>query len=241
MFGLLPLLFALAIAEISTRVEVPFAALSSWPQLLGAVAASLALWLVVGEVAARVIARNGRRRWLTRWDLCVQGLVLMWYAWVCYGWGWAAHDLLPGVRLCTVALAPWLLMQAVHWWTLTVAVRRITGHHWSRAGMVLQQFRFGILPMLMILPFFDIGTVIAVNYDLERLWFSGFWGPLLAIYCAQGFMVLVLLVLPLVLVPLWGARRMPSGEMQRLMLRACERLGVRVAGLMRWPMAGGRV
>ncbi len=241
MFGLLPLLFALTIAETSVGLTAPLAPLDSWLQTVGAVAGSLLLWLLLGEVTARLVARDGRRRWLTRWDLLVQGLVLIWFAWVCYGWGWAAQKHVFGTQLFTIALAPWLLMQAVHWWTLTVAVRRVSGHHWSRLGLVLQQFRFGVLPMLLILPFFDIAKVVAQAYDLEKAWFSGASGALLAIYCAQAFMVLVLLVLPLALLPMWGARRMPGGEMQRLMLRACERLGVRVAGLMRWPMAGGRV
>ena len=241
MFGLLPLLFALTIAETSTRVETPFAPLASWSLQIGAVGVSLLLWLVLGEIASRLIATGGHRRWLSRWDWCVQGLILGWYAWVCYGWGWASLGQVFGVKLFLVALAPWVLMQAVHWWTLTVAVRRVSGHHWSRFGLVLQQFRFGVLPMLLILPVFDIGAVIAVRYDLERLWFAGPWGALLAMYLAQGVMVLLLLVLPLALLPLWGAQRMPAGEMQRLMLRACERLGVRVAGLMRWPMSGGRV
>lgn len=241
MFGLLPLLFALTIAEISTLAEAPFAPLTTWPHLLGAIGVSLLAWLVLGEIAARVIARRGERAWLSRWDLVVQALVLGWYAWVCFGWGWSTNAKIGGIRFFLVALAPWVLMQAVHWWTLTVAVRRVSNHHWSRVGLILQQFRFGTLPMLLILPFFDLGKIIAVQYDLERLWFSGPWGALLAVYCAQGFMVLLLLILPLALVPLWGAQRMPPGEMQRLMLRACERLGVRVAGLMRWPMSGGRV
>jgi Zn-dependent protease with chaperone function len=241
MFGLLPLLFALTLAETSTQVRAPLSSLTTWPQLLLAIGGSLALWLVVGEIAARLIATNGRRRWLARWDLLVQGLILLWYAWVCYGWGWTANAQVMGMRFFTIALAPWVLMQVVHWSTLTVAVRRISGHHWSRSGFVLQQIRFGILPMLLILPFFDIGALIANRFDLENAWFSGPWGALLAIYSAQAFMVLMLLVLPLVLLPLWGARRMEPGELQRLMLRACERMGVRVAGLMRWPMAGGRV
>jgi Zn-dependent protease with chaperone function len=241
MFGLLPLLFALTIAEISTLAEAPFAPLTTWTQLLSAVGASLLTWLVVGEIAARVVARRGDRASLARWDWLVQGLVLGWYAWLCFGWGWSTNAKIGGIRFFLVALAPWVLMQAVHWWTLTVAVRRVSNHHWSRVGLILQQFRFGTLPMLLILPFFDLGKIIAVQYDLERLWFSGPWGVLLAMYCAQGFMVLLLLILPLALVPLWGAQRMPPGEMQRLMLRACERLGVRVAGLMRWPMSGGRV
>ena len=236
MFGLLPLLFALAIAETSTHAQMPLAPLSTWTALLSAVGGSLLVWLVLGETAARVIATGGRRRWLSRWDLFVQGLILGWYAWVCYGWGWSAQ-----AGFFTFALAPWLLMQAVHWWTLAVAVRRVSGHHWSRFGLVLQQFRFGILPMLIILPFFDVGAWFAQRYGLEAAWFSGAQGALLAAYCAQGFMVLILLVLPLALLPLWGAQRMPSGEMQQLMSDACQRLGVRVAGLMRWPMAGGRV
>lgn len=241
MLGLLPLLFALMIAEASTRTEVPFAPLTTWSQQLGAVGGSLLLWLVLGEIAARAIATRENRRWLSRWDWFVQGLILGWYAWVCYGWGWAAYGHFFGVKLFLIALAPWVLMQAVHWWTLTVAVRRVSGHHWSRFGLVLQQFRFGILPMLLILPFFDIGAVIAVRYDLEASWFSGPWGGLLATHMAFGFMVLMMLILPLALLPMWGTQRMPASDMQRLMLRACDRLGVRVAGLMRWPMSGGRV
>ena len=236
MLGLLPLLFALAIAETSTHAQMPLAPLTTWTALLSAVGGSLLVWLVLGETAARAIATGGRRRWLARWDLLVQGLILGWYAWVCYGWGWSAQ-----AGFFTLALAPWLLMQAVHWWTLAVAVRRISGHPWSRFGLVLQHFRFGILPMLLILPFFDVGAWLAQRYGLEAAWFSGAQGALLAAYCAQGFMVLILLVLPLALLPLWGAQRMASGEMQQLMLDACQRLGVRVAGLMRWPMAGGRV
>jgi Zn-dependent protease with chaperone function len=241
MFGLLPLLFALTIAETSTQVQAPLSALSGWPHLLLAVGGSLAVWMVVGEATARLLAVNGRRRWLARWDLLVQGLILLWFAWVCYGWGWTANAQVFGMRFFTIALAPWVLMQVTHWWTLTIAVRRISGYHWSRVGFVLQQIRFGILPMLLILPFFDIGALIANRFDLEKLWFSGPWGALLAIYSAQAFMVLMLLVLPVVLLPLWGARRMEHGELQQVMLRACERMGVRVAGLMRWPMAGGRV
>ncbi|HEX3134939.1 MAG TPA: hypothetical protein VHX44_15340, partial [Planctomycetota bacterium] len=205
MFGLLFLLFALGIAETSTRMEAPFAALHGWPGLLAAVGGSLLLWLVLGEVAARIIAARGQRRWLSRWDLLTQSFVIVWYFWVCYGWGWTQQSELMGVRFFTVALAPWVLMQAVHWWTLTVAVRRISGHHWSRFGLVLQQFRFGVLPMLLILPFFDIGAVIATHYDLEAAWFAGPFGALLAMYLAQGFMVLMLLILPLALLPMWGA------------------------------------
>jgi Zn-dependent protease with chaperone function len=241
MFGLLPLLFALTIAEISTRAVEPLAPLASWPQLLLAVGGSVALWLVLGEVASRILAvSSGRRRWLARWDWCVQALVLLWYAWVCYGWGWTQARI-GGFQFFLVALAPWVAMQAAHWWTLTVAVRRVSGHRWSRPGLVLQQLRFGVLPMLLILPFFDLGKVIAVRYDLENTWFAGELGALFAILCAQAFMVLLLVLLPLVLVPLWGAQRMPDGEMAELMRQACRRLGVRVAGLMRWPMAGGRV
>ena len=83
MFGLLPLLFALAIAETSTHAQMPLAPLATWTALVSAVGGSLLVWLVLGETAARVIATGGRRRWLSRWDLLVQSLILGWYAWVC--------------------------------------------------------------------------------------------------------------------------------------------------------------
>ena len=236
MFGLLPLLFALTIAETATRTVVQSSAGNSWTLLLSTLGISFAVWLVVGEIMARVLGRRGKRLWLSRWDLCAQGIILTWYAWLCYGMGWSAHN-----HFFTLALAPWIVMQIAHWWAMTPAVRMMTGHSWTRMGMVLQQLRFGILPMLVILPFFDIGALIAQYYDLEDTWFSGEWGALLAIYGAQLFMVVVLVVMPWLLLPMWGAQRMPAGEMSDMMRQACDRMGVRIAGLMRWPIPGGRV
>jgi Zn-dependent protease with chaperone function/tetratricopeptide (TPR) repeat protein len=237
MFGLLPLLFAIVIAESATHTVFQSSAGNSWTWLLSVVGVSVVGWLIVGEIMAHMVGRRGKRSWLHRWDLLVQTMIIIWYGVLCYVWGWSAHS----HNFISIALAPWVIMQIAHWWVLTPAVRMMTGHPWTRIGMVLQQLRFGILPMLLILPCFDIGTFIAQRYDLERAWFSGPMGPLLVMFCSQLFMVAALMILPLLLLPLWGARRMPDGDMADMMRQACERMGVRIAGLMRWPIPGGRV
>jgi Zn-dependent protease with chaperone function len=237
MLGLLPLLFAVTIAETSTaaRIAFPFQPLHGWGAHLCALAVSLALWLLLSETMARLVSHSGQRRWLMRWDFTAQALILAWYAWACFGWGWSRQT-----SLFTSALAPWVVMQMAHWWCLALAARRISGHPWSRAGLVAHHVRFGILPMLIVLPFFDAGAWLAARWNIEEEWFAGKWGALRATYCAQLFMIVAMAGLPALLVPLWGARRLPASELQELMLAACARMRVRVAGLMRWPIPGGR-
>jgi STE24 endopeptidase len=238
MFGLLPLIFALLVAETTAKTHA-LVPLPGSGRLLATIAGCIAGWALVNEVAARLIARTRQRRLLGRWELAAQAAMLLWFAWACYGWGWSSwangHDF--GY---TLAIAPWVAMQAAHWWGLAPAVRAISGHPWSRAGLVAHQFRFGVLPMAIVLPLFDVGAWIAVHWHLEP-WFDGYWGLLLGAYCAQLFMVVLLILLPLALMPLWGAKRMLSSELEQLMREACVHMGVKVAGLMRWPVPGGRV
>jgi hypothetical protein len=91
--------------------------------------------------------------------------MLLWFTWTCYGWGWsswAAHGHQFGY---TCAIAPWVAMQAAHWWGLTPAVRAITGYPWTRRGMMMNQFRFGVLPMALVLSLLDIGAWIAGSLE----------------------------------------------------------------------------
>ncbi len=237
MFGILPLLFALGIAQTANKAALPTAASVSWMTIFIFIGLSVVTWLIGGELIARLIGRGGRRRWLGRWDLFAQGFILAWYTWLCYSYGWSARS----HNLYSMALAPWLLMQFTHWWAMTPAVRAVTGHAWTRFGFILQQLRFGILPMLLIMPCFDVGTIIASHYNLEEYLFSGPYGFLLAIYSAQLFLLFALVIMPFFLLPLWGAKQMPEGELADFMRQACNKLGVRIAGLRRWPIPGGRV
>lgn len=235
--GLIPLMLAVVIAEAATQLAVPLAPLASWRERLIVVGLVLVAWLLTGEIVARLVARTGSRRWLMRWELVAQALILLGYTWICLGWGWSAAS----PRLFTLALAPWIALQAIHWWTSTVAVRQITGNSWTRAGRVLYRLRFGVMPMMLILPFFDIGAWIAQHWDLENTWFAGGWGALRATYCAQLFMGAVMVLMPLALLPLWGVRPLPADAITIRLAECCRRTGVAVAGLMCWPESGSRI
>jgi Zn-dependent protease with chaperone function len=106
---------------------------------------------------------------------------------------------------------------------------------------VLYRLRFGVLPMLLILPFFDVGAWIAQHWDLESTWFAGGWGALRATYCAQLFMGVVMVLMPLALLPLWGVRPLPPDAVTVRLAECCRRTGVAVAGLMCWPESGSRI
>ncbi len=239
MVGLLPLIFALLVAETTADAHALIPLGRPWLLEL-IVLAGLLVWAGINELVAHVIARHGRRRMLVRWELVAQALMLAWFGWLCYGWGWSAEAAHGHQFGYTWAIAPWVAMQAAHWWGLTPAVRAITGHQWTRAGLMMHQFRFGVLPMVLVLPLFDIGPWIAHRWNIES-WFTSYWGLLLGAYLAQLVMIALLIVLPLLLMPLWGAKPMFASELERLMRDACRRMGVRVAGLMRWPVPGGRV
>jgi Zn-dependent protease with chaperone function/tetratricopeptide (TPR) repeat protein len=236
MFGLLPLLFALTVAETATRTFFPSAPQYTWWHIGIFISLSLCGWLAVGEIIAHWIGRLHRRRVLARYDIVVQALILLWYGFLCYGMGYAKR-----CELFTAVLAPWVIMNMVHWWTMTPAMRIVSGHPWKRSALVLQQLRFGILPMLFILPFLDIGAAIARYFDWEAQWFSGAHGALLSIYCTQLFMVAVLIFMPLILMPLWGVKKMTDEEVIAQMRQACEKMGVKIRDFMRWPSTGGRL
>ena len=235
MMGLLPLLFALLIADTSARTRVPLFELHGHYALTLAMAGSVVAWLAVSEVVARLLARSGGRKWMVRWDVTAHALILAWFAWACYGWGWTAW-----AGSYTLTLLPWVFMQAIHWWCMTVPVRVVGGHPWSRWGRLVFQFRFSVLPIAIILPCLDLGAWLANWWKIEH-WFTGFWGMLAAAYGVQIFILVALVVFPLGLIYLWGARPMPDSDLARLMRRACGVMGVRVAGLMRWPVPGGRI
>lgn len=239
MAGLLPLIFVLVIAESSAAARPLHQpqwsfAIWWWPLVL---TLSFVTWAAVSEVVARLVARRGSWRVMMRADLALQGAILAWFAWLCYGWGWSWHH-----RSFTVALLPWLAVQMVHWWSQTHAVRVISGHPWTRSARVLYQLRFGVLPVLLILPFFDVGEWLAQTLDIERFYDpSQPFGLLLTALSVQGFLLAVLALLPVLLVWLWGAKPLDQTELVGHLRSLCDRMGVRVAGLMRWPVPGGRI
>lgn len=238
MSGLLPLIFILVIAETSSKAEPlhKHHALHTawwWPMVLGL---SVLVWLGIGELASRWVIRRGSWKIMAQTDVVLQGAILAWYAWICYGWGWSHYGTF------TLSLMPWLLLQTAHWWSQAPSIQAISGHPWSRMGRVLYQWRFGVLPVVLILPFFDIGEWLSKFLDIEQFYnVSEPSGLVLMALSVQGFLLVVLALLPVLLIWLWGAKPLEKNEFTERMRGLCSTMNVQVAGLMRWPVPGGRV
>jgi Zn-dependent protease with chaperone function len=234
MFGLLPLLFALAIVETSYDhgLERAFTA-RAWLLPLGV---SIVAWLATCEVAVRSLARVRDRRWLDRWDMAAQAIVLLWFAWLCYWRSWVCE-----VKVYTPAIMPWMAMQAIHWWSMAEAARSVGGHPWTRGGLLMHHVRFGMLPMLIILPVFDLCNAATMRFGIQR-WFIDHVG--LQMTMVAGSLALGLAVvglLPAFLVRLWRAQPLPEGLLRDTLAAACRQMGVGVRAIMIWPVPGGRV
>lgn len=239
MAGLIPLLIALTIVETSARSSRSLADQRSvfvWLVLL------LGLWWLSCETVARILAMRATRsesithRLLTRWDLLAQVLGVGLFAWICYGLGWS-H--LAGYY--TLALAPWALLQGLHWWCLALPVRAVTGVPWTRWSYVSHHVRFALMPLAVALPILDVSALIANHSLLKSTWL--FTQHMDEVNLAGGLLLALALVglLPWVLVRMWGAKPLPPGAARDELAAACQRAGVRVNAIMHWPTHGGRV
>lgn len=231
MFALLPYLFALVIAEGAgadgQRAVWP---LAGWNAVGPALAGTLVGWALLCAVANRLVARTRRHSAMAAWDWVAQGLMLAWFAWLCLGWGWARWA--PGQA---VTVLPFAAMLCVHWFFLAVSARGVSGQPWTRGGMLLHQLRFSALPLLMGL------TVLT---DLARLVEARISTPVevvLGVIGLELMMLLVLVLVPALMVRMWGARPLPPGPQRDRLVAACDAMGVRVRQVMRWPVPGGRM
>jgi Zn-dependent protease with chaperone function len=238
MAGLLPLLIALTIIETAVhhgRAE----ATGAWTmaRALSVIAAGLALWLTICELGGRILTRQPAlsRRWLERWDILLQGASLIGFAGLCYGGGWATR-----ADYYSLALAPWVVAQATHWWCLAPVVRTATSVPWSRNALLWHQVRFSLLPFAVALPVLDLCTWIARSTPLEH-WLFATFGEVVNV--AGGFILAAALVtlLPWLLVRMWGAQPLTDPGLYQELSGACARAGVQIGAILRWPVRGGRV
>ena len=229
MVGLLPYLFALVIANqaaLSAHIVQPL----SLGQLGLAIAGSLVVWLVACLAINAWVGRRRQHRLLGWWEIASQALILGWFGWLCLGWGWSAA--VPGSAL---ALLPFAAALCVHWFCFASAVGGVTGQHWTRRAMLTHQLRFSALPLLIALTVVvDIAEHIALQLTDRVQMVAGVIG-------LEMLMVGMLVLVPAVLVRLWGAKPLEPGPLRDRLQAACDAMGVRVAQLMRWPVPGGRM
>jgi len=223
--AILPLFAALLMIQAHRGHEVAAA---------GPLAASgvvVALWFCATAILGRVLQTRGNRRSLRLAEHFAQGVCLGLLLWLCREQGWARWA--PG---WSAALVPWLLMQISLWWNLAPAIAVISGSPWSRGGLVLHHLRFELAPILLVLPILDL-----CEWGGDRLgtlaWFSGPDGLVLSLLGGWVLVVALLALLPFVLLPLWGARRLPDTPLTRQLAADCAGVG----HLRQWHSPGGSV
>jgi len=233
MTGLLPLLIALTILETaahglrSGETWSVFAMLIPW---------GLLLWWLLCETVGRLIATRWRtRRALELWDIIAQAMAIGSFAGLCYGLGWAHR-----VTGYTLALAPWMAMMAIHWWCMATPVRAVTGATWTRGGLLLHHLRFSLLPLMIAWPVLDVCAWIG-NHTAIGPWLLGNFGEAANIAGASLMALGLVALMPWLLVKLWGAQRLTDPLLIAELDTDCQRSGVKVSAIMRWPVRGGRV
>ena len=227
MHGLLPLLIALALVESAKRVET--APYGSMAMLMGG---SLVAWLILAELLSRLAGGRGRRV-LDLWDNAGQVLMLGWFAWICLGLGWSGIS-----HAYTLLLAPWVVANAIHWWTMAGAWRRL-GAPWTRIGWVRHHLRFGLLPVAALLPVMDVCDVVGRHLSIDR-WIVDHLGPAWNVAGSFALAIGLIVALPWILVRLWGARPLQDPEAAQLLRAGCQASGVGVTAVLAWPVEGGR-
>ena len=239
MAGLIPLLIALTIVETaahSGRALTDPRTILVWLALLSGI------WWLSCETVARILCIRATRsesithRLLMRWDVLAQTLVIGLFAWLCYGLGWS-HQ----AGYYSLALAPWVMLQGIHWWCLALPMRTISGVPWTRWSYLSHHVRFALLPLAVALPILDVSAWIGNHSFLKSTWL--FTHHMDEVNLAGGLLLALALVglLPWILVRLWGAKPLPAGPMHDELAAACSRTGVRVTAILHWPIQGGRM
>jgi Zn-dependent protease with chaperone function len=239
MAGLLPLLIALTIIETAGHPGQADAVGSlSLVRLLSLLGWGTAVWWLFCETVARTLVALPRlpRTSIARWDVAAQAIALGSFAWFCYGGGWATRC----GHYLSIALAPWLAWQCIHWWCLCLPLRRATLVPWNRWAFLWHQVRFSLLPLMVTLPVID-GFFFVGNSTPLGPWFLRQLGDVGNVIGAFVVSLGLLLLLPWFLVRLWGAQPLPASALRDELQSACARARIPITAILRWPVHGGRV
>lgn len=216
---LTPLLIiaALALVQIAQSGNLLLPQEQWWVPFSGAM-----LLLAATEYAARQLARHPRGRGLHRIDLSVQLLALMLFSyWV------LSSDWVRSQTHSTLCLLPLLLLQFLLWFSLG---RCVSHDGWrQRLSFAALRFRFELLPILVLVIGLDFFQLLAGLWNSEQ-------STAIPEEVLQLLMALVLIsILPLLLVRLWGCRRIHDPQLQQLIQDACRRSGVHITRAYTWP------
>ncbi len=146
----------------------------------------------------------------------------------------AASHTLAGILAASLYMALACLV-----WSQTYRLESLVLQQpWSRGQFVAGQARFVapvIFPWFLLSLLSDLATWL---WPQGEDWLSGQWGDL-------AFLALFALMVAIIFPPLvrgwWGCREVPPGPVRSVVQETLDRLGVKVAAILNWPIMGGRV
>ncbi len=219
MIAVLPLIFALLIAQMAVINPVVIINPSPWPATSFAgvvVGLGLLLWWPVQILAGRLLRHRERL-----WDHLGTGLALLLHAGWCLLLAWP-----PWPQLSLHGILPFIALLVIQWRTMDRQRQARTG---SNAALRL---RLGILPLVVVLALID-GTLLAIDLLLAPI-----LSPTLLDISALAALVAVLVASPRLILALWGTRPLPPGPLNDDLRQLCASARIRIAGLRLWPMPG---
>lgn len=240
MFGILPLIFALVIAQTAEGLTPtrPLGPLPPWQASLVQIAACIAIWAVAMAVGARLLRRRQSPRLLALWDGATTGASLGIFALWCYELGWS--HLAGSTSL--VQLAPYIALLMPAWYAGGIAWSPPGQSHRARE-LLATRLRFGLLPALVALALFDLAQLLILQplLALDTGAATPTWLSLTVSLASFATVFTVLLLLPAIVVRLWAARPLPPGPARELLEDGCRRAGFAAKRIMTWPAAAGRL
>ncbi len=147
-----------------------------------------------------------------------------------------AHSAVLGSAL---GVLPFVLLLCVVWWEAYPLQGVLLGQSGTRPRFVLAHARMEfpvLVPWLALMGLTDL---------LALAWPAGFraleTNPLLQLFYAPLFLVLVGIFLPVLVKAMWGCQPVPPGPLRDHLEGLCAGLRLRVREILYWPLLEGRV
>ncbi|WP_461394301.1 TPR domain-containing protein [Deferrisoma sp.] len=173
-----------------------------------------------------------------------QAVMLVPFAAVCYATDYVGLVVEPAagrseMLASVLGILPFVALLGILWWEAYPLHGVLLGGSRSRARFVWSHARME-LPVLA--PWV---VLMALSDALRALWPAGYaaleGNPLLQLLYAPAFLALLGIFLPALVKAMWGCQPIEPGPLRDRLQALSDRLGLRVAEMLYWPLLEGRV
>ena len=173
-----------------------------------------------------------------------QTLLLAPFAFFTYATDYNSLIVLPAARYSQavgglLGLAPYLLMWLLLWWEAYPLKSVLFGPGDTRPGFVKSHAR---METAALAPWF---VLLALGDLLTLLWPGGSkyldTHPIAQLFYAPLFLGMAAIFMPLLVKRIWGCTPVPPGPLRDRLEADVARLGLKLRGILSWPLLGGRL